>query len=88
MSVGCGVVGAVCTEQLCGFKSGMNRLEFRCKKSLKIGHDVRAIDHDRARSSVDRVPDALELPIDGCGIDSTRKDPRSRRDRGSIRPRS
>ena len=75
MSIGCGVVEAVCTERHCGSKSGMNRLEFRFKESFKISHDLRAIDHDRPRSSVDRVPDVPEMTIDGHGIDSTRKDP-------------
>ena len=81
-------MGAVCTEQNCGFKSGMNLLEFCFKKSFKIGHDLRAIDHDRPRSSIDRAPDSVELPIDDRGIDSTRKDPRSRLDRAVIAVRS
>ena len=88
MSIGCGIMGAVCTERHCGFKFGMNRLEFCCKKSFKIGHDLRAIYHDRPRSSVDCVPDAPELPIDGRGIDSTLKDPRSRLDHAAIAARS
>ena len=65
------VVGAFCTEGHYGFISGMNRLEFRCKKSFKIGHDLRAIDHDQPRSSVDHAPDSPELPIDDRGIDFT-----------------
>ena len=81
-------MGAVCTERHCGFKSGLNRLEFCFKKSFKIGHDLRAIDHDRPRTSVDRAPDSPELPIDDRGIDSTRKDPRSRLDRAAIAVRS
>ena len=32
----------------CGFNSAANRLEFGFEKSFKIGHDLRAIDHDRA----------------------------------------
>ena len=81
-------MGAVCSKRHCGFKSGLNRLEFRFKKSFKIGHDLRVIDHDRPRSSVDRAPDSLELPIDDRGIDSTRKDPRSRLNRAAIAVRS
>ena len=46
------------------------------------------IDHDRPRSSIDRVPDALEMTSDGRGIDSTRQDPRSRLDRTAIAVRS
>ena len=81
-------MGAVCIERHCGFKSEPNWLEFRFKKSFKIGHDLRAIDHDRPRSSVDRVPDAPEMRIEGRGIDPTRKDPRSRLDRAAIVVRS
>ena len=88
MSIGYGIVGAVCTERHCGFKSGLIRLEFRFKRSFKIGPDLRAIGHDRPRSSVDRVLDASELPIDGLGMDSTGKDPRSRLDRAAIAVRS
>ena len=61
----------------CGFNSAANRLEFRFEKSFKIGHDLCAIDHDRPRSSVDHVPDAPEMTIEGRGVDPTRKDPRS-----------
>ena len=81
-------MGAVCTERHCGFKSGLNRLEFCFKKCFKIGHDLCAIDHDRPRSSVNRAPDSPELSLDDRGIDSTRKDPRSRLDRAAIAVRS
>ena len=81
-------MGAVCAERHCGFNSGPNWLKFRFKKSFKIGHDLRAIDHDQPRSSVDRVLNAREMTIEGRGIDSTRKDPRSRLDRAAIVVRS
>ena len=77
-------MGAVCIERHCGFKSGLNRLEFCFKKSFKIGHDLCAIDHDRPRSSVDRAPDSPELLLDDRGIDSMRKDPGSRFDGTAI----
>ena len=81
-------MGAVCTERRCGFKSGPNWLEFCFKKSFKVGHDLHVIDHDRPRSSIDRVPDAPEMTIKGRGIDSTRQDPRSRLYRAAIAVRS
>ena len=82
------VVESVSIAWLCGFKSAANRLEFRFEKSFKIGHDLRAIDHDRPWSSVDRGPDSSKLPLDDRGINSTRKDPRSRLDRAAIADRS
>ena len=81
-------MGAVCIERRCGFKSGPNWLEFRFKKSFKVGHDLRVIDHDRPRSSIDRVPDAPEMTSEGCEIDSTRQDLQSRLNRAAIAVRS
>ena len=76
--------GSGCLGISCGFNSAANRLEFRFEKSFKIGHDLRAIDHDRPRLSVDRVPDAPEMTIEGRWVDPTRKDPRSRLNRAAI----
>ena len=46
-------------------------LNFASKESFKIGHVLRAIDHDRPRSSVDRAPDSSKVLLDNRGIDST-----------------
>ena len=76
---GCGVVASI---------NAKNPLEFGFKLSFKIGHDLRAIDHDRPRSSVDRAPDSSKLSLDDRGINFARKDPRSRLDRATIAVRS
>ena len=63
-------------------------LNFASQGASKLGHDLRAIGHDLRRSSVDRVPDALELSIDDRGMDSTWKALQSRLDRAAIAVRS
>ena len=76
----------------CGIKFALNLSRFggesASKNCLKIGHDLRTIDHDRPRSCVDRALDSVELPIDDRGIDSTQKGPRLRLDRAAIAVRS
>ena len=70
-------MGAVCTEQHCGFKSGMNRLEFRFKKSPDRGTIG-------PRSGVDRGPGSRSAAVGSGWSDSAMKDVRSRPDQATI----